>query len=229
MRNSAAAVLLILLGLFLAGCGEKEKAVAPPPKPPEPPAVYQVKFETTRGDIIIEVNREWAERGADHFFSLVYEKFYNGVRFHRIMRRYIVQWGISNDPKVQAIYGQMQIRDDAVKESNKRGTVTFAKLGANSRTTQVFINLRDNPDLDKEGFAPFGKVIEGMDVVENLWSSYGEVAPRGSGPDPTKMMTQGQAYLDREFPRLDSIIEATIVNLDELTKAGGDAAPVSAE
>jgi peptidyl-prolyl cis-trans isomerase A (cyclophilin A) len=229
MRNSASTVLLILLGLLLAGCGEEEKAVAPPPKPPEPPAVYQVKFKTTKGDFIVEVNREWAERGADHFFALVYEKFYNGVRFHRIMRRYIVQWGISNDPKVQAIYGQMQIRDDAVKESNKRGTVTFAKLGANSRTTQVFINLRDNPDLDKEGFAPFGKVIEGLDVVENLWSSYGEVAPRGAGPDPMKIMMEGGAYLDREFPRLDSIIEATIVGLDELMKAGGDATPASAE
>ena len=93
----------------------------------------------------------------------------------------------------------------------------------------MFINLRDNSDLDKEGFAPFGKVTEGMDVVEGLWSSYGEVAPRGSGPDPTKIMMQGQAYLDREFPRLDSILQATVVNLDELTKAGGDATPASAE
>jgi peptidyl-prolyl cis-trans isomerase A (cyclophilin A) len=116
----------------------------------------------------------------------------------------------------------MKIRDDDPNQSNKRGTVTFAKLGPASRTTQVFINLRDNEDLDDQGFVPFGKVIDGMDVVESLWSSYGEVAPRGSGPDPTRIMTEGNAYLDSKFPRLDSIIQATIVDLDKLLEAAQD-------
>lgn len=178
-----------------------------------------MKFQTTKGDFVIEVRKEWAERAAEHFFHLVYNDFYDGVRFHRVVRRYIVQWGISGNPKVQEIYGNMKIRDDERKTSNERGTVAFAKLGPNSRTTQVFINLRDNQALDEESFVPFGEVVEGMDTVESLWSSYGEVAPRGSGPDPTKIMIEGNAYLDREFPRLDSIIEANIVDLEKIIEA----------
>ena len=112
----------------------------------------------------------------------------------------------------------MQIRDDPIKKSNLRGFVSYAHLGPNSRTTQIFINLRDNSSLDKDGFAPFGEVVEGMDVVERLWSSYGEVAPRGTGPDPAKIELEGNAYLDEEFPRLDSIVRATIVH--ELARPG---------
>ncbi len=205
------AVLFVLLALVW-GCGPAaEKKPEPPSKPEKPPQRYQVRFETSKGDFVIEVYRDWAPRGADHFYDLVTNKFYDGVRFHRVIRRYIVQWGINGDPKLQALYGRMQIRDDPVKQSNKRGTVSFAKLGPNSRTTQVFINLRDNEALDKEGFAPFGKVIEGMDVVERLWSAYGEVAPRGTGPDPTRIEREGNAYLDREFPRLDYIKRTTVI------------------
>jgi len=220
MRNSNLPVLLVLAALLFASCGEEQRVAAPPPEPPEPPEVYRVNFETTKGDFVIEVRREWAPRGADHLFDLLYTKFYDGVRFHRVMRRYIVQWGINGDPKTQSIYGQMQIRDDPVKHSNKRGTVTFAKLGPNSRTTQLFINLRDNPSLDEEGFAPIGEVVEGMDVVERFWSSYGEVAPRGSGPDPKQIMLLGDDYLDREFPRLDRIVRATVIDPAEEAPAG---------
>jgi peptidyl-prolyl cis-trans isomerase A (cyclophilin A) len=215
MRSSTSTFgLLLLLVVSLLSCGEEATVEAPPPEPVKPPEVYQVKFQTSKGDFIVEVHRDWAPYGADHFFELVTNGFYDGVRFHRVIRRYIVQWGISGDPEVQSIYGQMQIRDDPVKENNTRGTVSFAKLGPASRTTQVFINLRDNSALDEEGFVPFGKVVEGMDVVERLWSSYGETAPRGAGPDPTRIMTEGNAYLDREFPRLDSITRATIVPVE---------------
>jgi peptidyl-prolyl cis-trans isomerase A (cyclophilin A) len=122
-----------------------------------------------------------------------------------------VQFGINPDPKTQALWGGMRILDDPVRVSNKKGTITYAKLGPNSRSTQVFINLRDNPTLDEEGFAPFGLVVEGMDVVERLWSSYGEVAPRGTGPDPARIELEGEAYLENDFPRLDRIVRVTLV------------------
>ncbi len=216
MRNRLLGVSFLLLGsALILGCspqGKQQAAKTPPPKPEKPPAVYRVKFETTKGDFIVEVHQEWAPRGADHFFELVQNCFYDGARFFRVIRRYIVQFGINGDPKIQRLWGRMQIRDDPVKKSNQRGFLSYAKLGPNSRTTQVFINLRDNSSLDKQGFAPFGKVVEGMDVVERLWSSYGEVAPRGTGPDPTKIELEGNDYLDRKFPRLDSIIRATVVH-----------------
>ncbi len=184
---------------------------APPAFPKEAPDIYRVRFETTQGDFTIEVHKDWAPRGSQQFYDLATLGFYNGVRFHRVIRRYIVQWGINPDPQQQAIYGQMQIRDDPPQQSNKQGFVSFAKLGPNSRTTQVFVNLTDNTELDKEDFVPFGEVIDGMDVVENLWSSYGEVAPRGTGPDPTRAMREGEAYFERDFPRLDKIARTTVL------------------
>ncbi len=205
-----AAGALVLAGLLVGGCAPKEEAVPPPP-PEKPAEVYQVKFETTKGDFIIEVHREWAPRGADHFFELVQNRFYDGARFFRVVRNYILQFGINGDPKVQSLWGTMQIRDDPVVQSNEKGFVSYAKLGPNSRTTQVFINLRDNPALDKEGFAPFGKVVEGMDVVDRFWSSYGEVKPRGQGPDPARIELEGNSYLDEDFPRLDSIVRAAVL------------------
>ena len=170
-----------------------------------------MKFETSKGDFVIEARREWAPRGADHFFGLVNYKFYDGARFFRVIRNYIVQFGINGDPQTQALWGGAQIPDDPVVQSNTKGFVSFAKLGPNSRATQVFINLKDNASLDAEGFAPFGRVVEGMDVVERLWSSYGEVAPRGTGPDPATIEQQGNGYLDQRFPRLDYIIRARVV------------------
>ena len=136
--------------------------------------------------------------------------FFDGSRFFRVVRRFIAQFGIHKDPKTQMLYSQMAIPDDPVVKSNKAGFVSFAKLGPNSRTTQVFINLRDNESLDKDGFAPFGQVVEGMETVERLWSSYGELAPRGTGPDATRIELEGEPYLAREFPRLDTIVRATV-------------------
>ena len=201
--------------LLLAACGSEkpaeEKKAAAPKAPEKPPEAYQVKLETTKGEVTIEVRREWAPRGADQFFELVKAGFYDGVRFHRVVRGFVCQFGINPDPKIQQLWTNMRIPDDAVKLKNRKGTITYAQLGKNSRTTQVFINLRDNLSLDADGFAPFGKVAGGMDVVEKLYYSYGEVAPRGSGPDPTQIELKGAAYLDSKFPRLDSIRHATVI------------------
>jgi len=193
------------------GCApEKTARIEEAPKPAKPPEVYRVKFETTKGDFVIEVRREWAPRGADQFHELVRNKFYDGSHFFRVVRGFVVQFGINKAPSIQRLWGPMQILDDPVAQKNKKGTVSYAKTGPNTRATQVFINLADNPSLDKTGFAPFGQVVEGMEVVERLWSAYGEVAPRGNGPDPTKIEVEGEPYLERSFPRLDRILRAAL-------------------
>jgi peptidyl-prolyl cis-trans isomerase A (cyclophilin A) len=202
---------MLALVVFISCAPEEKRQASEPPKPEEPPAAYKVKFETTKGDFVIQVTREWAPRGSDQFFELVRNRFYDGARFFRVVRNFVVQFGISGDPAAQRLWGDMKFRDDPVKQSNKKGFVSFAQLGPNSRTTQAFINLRDNPGLDKDGFAPFGQVVDGMDVVERLWSNYGEMAPRGSGPDPARLMKEGNAYLDERFPRLDSITRARLI------------------
>ena len=210
-------LLLTIASAVLAACSSSpEKAPEAKQSAPavreKPPAEYKVKFETSKGDFTIDVRREWAPRGADHFFELVQEKFYDGVRFHRVVRGFVCQFGINPDPRIHRLWSTMQIPDDPVKQKNVKGTVAFAQLGPNSRTTQVFINLRDNSAvLDKTGFAVFGKVGEGMDVVEKLYYAYGEVAPRGSGLDPAQIEKQGYSYLDRQYPRLDSITRAAVI------------------
>jgi len=209
--SSFPAVILILLSSCSSPPAVEKKSAGPPPPPEKPPETYRVKFETTKGEFTIEARRDWAPRGADHFYGLVRAKFYDGVRFHRVVRGFVVQFGINGDPKAQRLWSGAQIPDDPVRQKNRRGVLSYAKLGPNSRTTQVFINLRDNLDLDKSGFAPFARVIEGMEVVERLYFSYGEVAPRGGGPDPTQIEMQGETYLERQFPRLDSIRRAVIV------------------
>jgi peptidyl-prolyl cis-trans isomerase A (cyclophilin A) len=147
----------VLLALVMAGCAPEEKKEAkPPPEPEKPPEVYKVRFETTKGEFEIEVTRAWAPRGADQFFELVQNRFYDGARFFRVVRGFVAQFGINGDPAVQKLW-EMRIRDDAVKQSNKKGFVSYAKLGPNSRTTQVFINLRDNTSLDKEGSRRSGR------------------------------------------------------------------------
>jgi len=212
MRNSFAAPLLMLLAL--AGCepaSKTESKAEPVRKKEPPPAAYRVKLATTKGDILIEVRREWAPRGADHFHELVSAGFYDGVKFHRVMKTFVAQFGINGDPKIDQLYSMMRIADDPVVLKNKRGTITYAKLGANSRTTEVFFNLRDNPVLDTTGFAPFGKIVEGLDVADKLAYLYGELAPRGSGPDAARIHREGNVYLNRDFPRLDAINKATIL------------------
>lgn len=175
------------------------------------PEVFKVKFETTQGDFVVEVHRAWAPLGADRFHELVKAKYYDGCRFFRVIKGFMAQFGLNGDPKITAKWRNSIIKDDPVKESNKRGYITFAMAGPNTRTTQLFINLVDNSRLDSMGFPPFGQVIEGMDVVDKLFSGYGEGAPRGSGPEQGQITARGEPYLAANFPRLDSIKTATIV------------------
>jgi peptidyl-prolyl cis-trans isomerase A (cyclophilin A) len=174
------------------------------------PAVFKAKFDTSKGAFVIEVHRDWAPNGADRFYNLVKNGFFDDARFFRVVSGFMVQFGISGDPKVSAVWQDANIKDDPTKQSNQRGFVTFATAGPNTRTTQVFINFADNAGLDDRGFAPFGQVISGMDVVDALYSGYGEGAPSGEGPAQGRVQKQGNAYLAKEFPKLDLIRKATI-------------------
>ena len=175
------------------------------------PAVFRVHFETTRGPFVIEARRAWAPVGADRLYSLVRHGFYDGVRFFRVVDGFMVQFGISGDARVSAVWRARTIPDDSVTQSNRRGTVTFATSGSDTRTTQLFVDYRDNAFLDARGFAPVGEVIDGMDVVDNLWRSYGDAPPSGRGPDQERMYKEGERYLAREFPRMDRVIRARVI------------------
>jgi peptidyl-prolyl cis-trans isomerase A (cyclophilin A) len=199
--------------LMLAACSppnESKKTEAPAARNEPPPEVFRVNLATSKGPVEIEVRRDWAPRGADHFYALVKTGFYDGNRFFRVVRNFVVQFGISGDPQLNRLWANTNLPDDPVKQSNLKGTLSYAHLGPNSRSTQLFINLKDNKALDKQGFAPIGKVISGMDTVERFYSSYGEMAPRGQGPDPSQIEIQGNAYLENHFARLDYIHTATI-------------------
>jgi peptidyl-prolyl cis-trans isomerase A (cyclophilin A) len=174
------------------------------------PAVYNAKFDTSKGAFVVEVHRDWAPRGADRFYNLVKNGFYDNARFFRVIEGFMVQFGINGDPNIAGVWRNANIKDDPVKESNRRGTITFATAGPNTRTTQVFINFGDNAALDGQGFSPFGKVVSGMEVVDSLYSGYGEGAPHGNGPDQGRVQSQGNAYLEQDFPKLDFIKTATI-------------------
>ena len=174
------------------------------------PAVYKAKFDTSKGAFVIEVHRDWAPNGADRFYNLVKNGFYNDARFFRVMDGFMVQFGINGNPNISAVWQKANIEDDPVKQSNARGTITFATAGPNTRTTQVFINFGDNAGLDGRGFSPFGKVVSGMDVVDSLYSGYGEGAPEGHGPNQGIVQSLGNAYLEKAFPKLDYIKTATI-------------------
>ena len=174
------------------------------------PPVYKAKFDTTKGVFVIEVQRDWAPNGADRFYNLVKSGFYDNVRFFRVISGFMVQFGIHGDPKVSAPWREAQLKDDPVKQSNKRGYITYAMAGPNPRTSQVFINFGDNASLDSQGFSPFGRVVTGMEVVDKLNAEYGEGAPRGRGPDQSRMQMEGNAYLTKDFGRLDYVKKATI-------------------
>jgi peptidyl-prolyl cis-trans isomerase A (cyclophilin A) len=175
------------------------------------PATFQVKFTTTKGDFTISVTRAWAPLGADRFYNLVRHHFYDNTSFFRALKGFVVQWGISAYPPVTAAWEHAPIKDDPAVQSNLKGYVTYAMGGPNTRTTQLFINLVDNNRLDGMGFAAFGQVTEGMDVVESLYTGYGEGAPSGQGPDQDKLNKLGKAYLDKGFPNLDSIKTTTLI------------------
>ncbi len=172
------------------------------------PAVYEVTFVTTKGDFVVQVTRAWAPLGADRFYNLVRRHFFTGVPFFRVVQGFVVQFGLTGNPAINKAWEKANIKDDPVTQSNKPGTITFATAGPNTRTTQVFINLGDNASLDAQGFTPFGTVISGMDVVQNLYSAYGD-APTGRQDEITK---EGKAFLDKNFPKLDSIKTATVTS-----------------
>ena len=174
------------------------------------PPSYKVKFDTSKGVFVIEVTRDWAPNGADRFYNLVKNGFYDNVRFFRVISGFMVQFGINGEPSLSARWRDARINDDPVRQSNRRGFITFATSGPNSRTTQVFINFGDNNRLDGMGFSPFGRVISGLDVVDKLYAEYGEGAPNGRGPDQGRIQMEGNAYLTRDFPRMDFVKKATI-------------------
>ncbi len=222
MKRFAAVALL----LGLAACSESTPPAPAPapgtspspsttplmdPKHPEAtkaaPAEYRVRFTTSRGDFALLVKREWAPAGVDRFYNLVRMGFYDSGRFFRVAPGFVVQWGLNGDPRVSTAWQEAKIPDDpAGKQTNARGTITFATSGPNSRTTQVFINFADNARLDGMGFAPFGRVIAGMDVVDAINAEYKEQPNQGA------ITSQGNPYLMREFPRLDFIVKATLAD-----------------
>jgi peptidyl-prolyl cis-trans isomerase A (cyclophilin A) len=208
------ALLLVAVSVF----AEDEAAAKPNPALRDPklasetaPDLYKVKMETTAGDLVIEVHRDWAPNGADRFYNLVKIGYYTDVAFFRVLKGFMAQAGFHGDPAVSNAWLNSLIKDDPVKKPNYPGTVTFAMRGPDTRSAQIFINYGDNSYLDESGFAPFGKVVEGMDAVKALYSGYGEGAPNGKGPSQGQAFRQGNAYFKAQFPELDYIKSATIV------------------
>lgn len=218
--NLLAAGVVVLSGL---ACSHKETESRPPaatppaaatadslldPNAPDmhaaAPATYQARFETSAGTFVVAVTRAWAPQGADRFYNLVRHGFFDGTRFFRVLPGFVVQFGISGNPTLSARWRDATIPDDPVTQHNRRGTITFATAGPNTRTTQLFINYADNTSLDSQGFAPFGRVVEGMDVVDRIYSGYGEM------PNQNLIQARGNAYLASAFPKLDSIAHASI-------------------
>jgi peptidyl-prolyl cis-trans isomerase A (cyclophilin A) len=170
------------------------------------PNSFGVEFQTTKGNFTVRVTRVWAPLGADRFYNLVKHGFFADAAFFRVVPGFIIQFGLSADPAVNRVWRSANLKDDPVSQSNKPGYITFATAGPNTRTTQLFINFGDNTFLDSQGFAPFGQVSSGMDVVQKLYAGYGE------RPDQASITSQGKAYLDKNFPNIDRIQSATIVS-----------------
>lgn len=208
----------MLLGAC-AGSGPRASVPALPPllNPSHPemnqvaPDTFKVLFETTQGDFMVEAIREWAPAGADRFFNLVSQGFYDDARFFRVLPGFVAQFGIHWHPDIARVWKEARVTDDSVQVSNLRGRMTFAMSGADSRTTQLFINLADNARLDGMGFAPFARLTGGMEVVDRFYSGYGEGAPRGRGPDQGRIFEEGDAYLASDFPLLDRVVRARIL------------------
>jgi peptidyl-prolyl cis-trans isomerase A (cyclophilin A) len=169
------------------------------------PDLFKVQFATTAGNFTVEVMRDWAPIGADRFYNLVTNNYFDDAAFFRVVPKFIVQFGLSADPAVNRLWRSANLKDDPVKQSNRPGSITFATAGPNTRTTQLFINYGNNTFLDSQGFSPFGQVVSGMDVVQKIFPGYGEQ------PDQGSIHAQGKAYLDHKFPKLDKIQYTTIV------------------
>lgn len=206
-RRTFSSLLLAPALALLTACARK------PAADPPAPATYRVLLQTTKGDVVILVHRDWSPIGADHFYRLVQAGFYNDNAFFRALPNFVVQWGINGNPKINQQWSAISIKDDPPKVSNKIGTVVFAKTGEpDSRTTQVFINLRDNSaSLDPQGFTPFGEIVQGMENIEQIYMGYGDGPPHGQGPDQEAISQNGNAYLRQNYPKLDYIKSATII------------------
>ncbi|HEY7209290.1 MAG TPA: peptidylprolyl isomerase [Bryobacteraceae bacterium] len=201
--------LLFAFVLTLVSCGGNKESG----KMERGPDQYKVQFQTTKGDVVVLVHRDWSPIGADHFYELLQRRFYDNNAFFRALKGFVVQWGINGDPDKNKRWTDITIRDDPPKVPNKVGTVVFAKTGEpNSRSTQLFINLRDNSaSLDPQGFTPFAEVIQGMENVLKINTEYGEMSPGGAGPNPAAIADIGNAYLEEHFPRLDYIKKARVI------------------
>jgi peptidyl-prolyl cis-trans isomerase A (cyclophilin A) len=208
-------VLLATGTVMLAQTPAPTKSAAPAESPllhpanlkAKAPDNFKVKFVTTHGDFVVEVHRDWSPLGADRFYNLVKNRFFTDAAFFRYVPGFIVQFGIPAKPEIAKVWENANINDDPIKpgNSNKKGTLVFATAGPNTRTTQLFVNVNNNPGLDSQHFTPFGEVTEGFDVVQGLYSGYGEQPQQGL------IQSQGKAYLDKSFPKMDSIKSATVL------------------
>lgn len=213
---------LAALALLIAAC---DKPAPPPadtatPAPPTPtpaaapaadaaPATFRVRFETSKGPFVVQAQRDWSPNGVDRFYQLVEAGYYDDIRFFRVVPGFVVQFGMHGDPATNAKWVGQKVNDDPVKQSNKRGMVTFAMMQGtpNSRTTQLFINLQDNSMLDQGGFGPIGEVVEGMSVIDRLYSGYADEPTSRQG----EIAAEGNAFLNRTYPKLDFIRTARVV------------------
>lgn len=227
--RAGTAALLLVCALVSSGCAARSTATSDLTLQPPPPTVmtpppdaallatadsFLVRFTTTKGDFDVMLRKSWAPRGAERVGELVLANYYDGARFFRALPGFVVQWGIAADTAMTRAWSGRRIADDSVRESNRRGTVTFGAGGqANTRTVHLFVNLRDNARLDASRFAPVGEVVRGMDVVDQLYTGYGEGAPAGKGPSQQAMAQEGEALLARDFPLLDQIKTARVVRL----------------
>ena len=209
-------ILLVVLGAACSSGGVSSSSPLLDPSHPtwaeQAPSTFGVRFETSEGVFVVEVHRDWAPLGADRFYNLVRHGFFDDARFHRVVEGFIVQFGLPGDPAVAEHWLDQAIPDDPVTKSNTRGRIAFAFTEPNTRATQVYINMADNSRLDSQGFAPFGEVVEGVEVVGRIYSGYGESSGGGvRRGDQSRIIAEGNAYLDREFPELDRISSARVI------------------
>lgn len=221
MRPSSRLALLPSLLLAAAACGGGTDGDAEPSDDPllrpdseamnrRAPDVYRVVMVTSQGPVTVEVRRSRAPRGADRLYNLARHGFFEGARFFRVVEGFVAQFGLSGRPEVDRAWRAHPIPDDSVRRSNARGTLTFASAGEDTRTTQLFFNLADNGRLDGMGFAPVGRVVQGMSSVDSLYAGYGDGPPRGEGPEQARILEEGNAYLAEEYPEMDSILEIRV-------------------